>query len=116
MNAAGVIHVSVVPHNNPRTFATRDEKKFERATITDKNAEQITVSNYSGTKTILLEDLPANIQRELGYKTHEQTRKEQADCLIVKAESEKNLAASCKPELRLIKSTMQNGDLVSLPA
>jgi hypothetical protein len=110
MNAAGVIHVSVVPDNKPRTIVTRDEKKFESATITDKNEDRITISNYSGIKTILLENLPAHIQKELGYKTHEQTRKDQEDFVIAKAKFEKISAESSGPEVRLIH------DPVSLPA
>jgi hypothetical protein len=85
MNAAGVVLVSVIPDNKPRTIVTRDEKKFDYATITDKDADQITINNSSGTKTIQLENLPANIQKELGYKTHEQTRKELTDRAIMHA-------------------------------
>jgi len=116
MDADGTIIVSVLPDGRPRTFITRDEKKFESATITDRNADRITISNYMGTKTIQLENLPANIQKELGYKTLEQTREEQADVAIAKARLEKVPAAPGSPQSRLVKPGVPNGNLVSLPA
>jgi hypothetical protein len=115
MNAAGVVLVSVIPDNKPRTIITRDEKKFDYVTITDRNENQISISNSSGTKIIQLENLPAGLQKELGYTTLEQARKEQADCVIAKARAEKPVAESRTPELRLVKSGASN-DLDSLAA
>ena len=56
----------------PRTITTRDGRKYELAIITGTDANNITILYNAGTARISLENLPADIQNEVGYVTNAQ--------------------------------------------
>lgn len=53
--------------DKPRTIVTRDHQIYEKAVIVDHNPDSVTISYDAGVVRVPVDNLPADIQRELGY-------------------------------------------------
>ena len=52
-----------------RTITTRDGKVYAKAEFSEIGPRTVKVSHEGGITTVYLEDLPADLQKEFGYKT-----------------------------------------------
>jgi hypothetical protein len=59
-----------------RTLVTRNGKTYQQAEITKQDVDTVTIKHAGGVATVLMEDLPADWQKELGYKTHAERKTE----------------------------------------
>ena len=65
--AACVFAAACLADDRPRTIVTRDHQTYEKAVIVDHNDISVTISYDAGVVRVAVENLPADIQRELGY-------------------------------------------------
>lgn len=65
--AACVFAMTLFADDKPRTIVTRDHQTYEKAVIVDHNPDSVTISYDAGVVRVAVDNLPADIQRELGY-------------------------------------------------
>ncbi|MGB8352855.1 MAG: hypothetical protein WCD79_03125 [Chthoniobacteraceae bacterium] len=62
-----VFATACLADDRPRTIVTRDHQTYEKAVIVDHNDVSVTISYDAGVVRVAVGNLPADIQRELGY-------------------------------------------------
>jgi hypothetical protein len=65
--AACVFATACIADDKPRTIVTRDHQTYEKAVIVDHNPDAVTISYDAGVVRVAVDNLPADIQMELGY-------------------------------------------------